>query len=217
MNPGILAEIVGCDESVAKRWAKPIGAAAQVFGLTKAARIAAWLSAIKMASSGLSSVEENMYLSAEQLVARWPDKFALPDQEEAAEVLLSGGKRNAILYARRPQETANYVFAGTNGNGSEYSGDGWNFRPRGLLKIVGKDSYKAFGESVRRPRIVVSPHALTLPEVAAMAAGWLWNELGASAVADRAERDADALSEIGAKLGVNVQRGVFDRAMLFLK
>lgn len=217
MNATILADVMGCDESVAARWSKPLDEAAQRFGVDRPARVAAWLAMIKRASSGLSVLEENLSLGAAQLVAKWPAKFAMPDQDELGEVVLRSGKRNALIYARRPQETANYVFAGESGNGSEYSGDGWNFRPRGLLKISGRETYRAFGEAVGRQRIIRAPQAVALPEVAAMAAGWLWDELGLSKLADRAERDAEAISEIEAKFGLSGARGAFDRAMFFLK
>lgn len=60
-------------------------------------------------------------------------------------------------YARQPEKIANRVYASRMGNGDEKSGDGWKFRGRGALQLTGKDNYKLFSESLKRPDILTNP------------------------------------------------------------
>jgi predicted chitinase len=47
-------------------------------------------------------------------------------------------------YAHNPENLANYVYAGKNGNGDEVSGDGYKYRGRGLIQLTGKNNYDKF-------------------------------------------------------------------------
>ena len=60
-------------------------------------------------------------------------------------------------YARNPEKIANRVYADRMGNGSESSGDGWNYRGRGALQLTGKANYKAFSDYLKNPLIMEQP------------------------------------------------------------
>lgn len=48
------------------------------------------------------------------------------------------------VYAVKPENLANYVYADRMGNGNELSGDGYKYRGRGMIQLTGKDGYKFF-------------------------------------------------------------------------
>lgn len=60
-------------------------------------------------------------------------------------------------YARNPEKIANRVYASRMGNGDEKSGDGWKFRGRGAIQLTGKNNYKLFSESLKKPEILTNP------------------------------------------------------------
>jgi putative chitinase len=43
------------------------------------------------------------------------------------------------------------------GNGNEASKDGWKFKGRGAIQLTGKDNYKQFSESIKRPDVLTNP------------------------------------------------------------
>ncbi|MGK0738109.1 hypothetical protein ACSFCX_14950 [Yokenella regensburgei] len=51
---------------------------------------------------------------------------------------------NEALYAHKPENLANYVYADRMGNGSEGAGDGYKYRGRGMIQLTGKSEYRAF-------------------------------------------------------------------------
>lgn len=46
------------------------------------------------------------------------------------------------------------------GNGDISSGDGWEFRGRGLIQLTGRSNYQKFAEFVNEPEIMVNPNLL---------------------------------------------------------
>jgi predicted chitinase len=64
-----------------------------------------------------------------------------------------------------------------NGNGGVSSGDGYNYRGRGILQITGKANYAAVSEKLYGDdRFVKNPDLLSQPDEAAAAAAAYWNE-----------------------------------------
>ena len=61
------------------------------------------------------------------------------------------------------------------GNGNEQSGDGWNYRGRGILQITGRSNYTQcsrdlFGDDT----LAQNPDLLRTPEYAIITACWFW-------------------------------------------
>jgi putative chitinase len=81
----------------------------------------------------------------------------------------------AKTYARQPEKIANRVYANRMGNDDEASGDGWNFRGRGIIQITGKNNYAACSQSIfGNDRLVQSPNDLLDPINAVRSGIWYW-------------------------------------------
>jgi putative chitinase len=71
----------------------------------------------------------------------------------------------------------NNKYANMNGNGDVSSGDGYNYRGRGILQITGKSNYAAVSERLYGDdRLVNNPDLLSEPEAACAAAAAYWSE-----------------------------------------
>ena len=63
------------------------------------------------------------------------------------------------------------------GNGPPESCDGYRYRGRGLLRIVGRANYAAAGAALDID-LVHQPESILEPRVAALSAAWLWKKYG---------------------------------------
>jgi putative chitinase len=71
----------------------------------------------------------------------------------------------------------NNKYANINGNGDVSSGDGYNYRGRGILQITGKSNYAAVSEKLYGDdRLVKNPDLVSQPDAACAAAAAYWNE-----------------------------------------
>ena len=126
-----------------------------------AIRIAYFMAQVAHESGKFSIIEENLNYSAEGLIATWPSHFT----EEIAQ-----------QYARQPEKIANYVYANRMGNGDEASGDGWNFRGRGLIQITGRNNYTTMSNYLTNSTILTNPDIVaTDTDLVAESAGWFWS------------------------------------------
>lgn len=96
-------------------------------------------------------------------------------------------------YARQPEKIANRVYASRMGNGDEKSGDGWKFRGRGALQLTGKDNYKLFSESLKRPDILTNPDVVA-NELAFESAIFFFNRNKLWDICDKGINDAAILA-----------------------
>ena len=76
--------------------------------------------------SGLKPISENLNYSKSRLVEIFGKYFMGVDTK---------------LYANKPENIANRVYANRMGNGDELSGEGWKYRGRGFIQITGKENY----------------------------------------------------------------------------
>jgi len=126
-------------------------------------------------SQGLG-IEENLNYSVSGLVGTFGKYFYSGDEVK--------GKNNADLYGRKTGQAAdkegiaNIVYANRMGNGSIASGDGYNYRGRGIFQLTGKDNYTAFNTFLNdnSVNIVSNPSLLsTSNDYAIKSALWFYS------------------------------------------
>lgn len=123
--------------------------------------VAAFLAQIAVESAELTRLTENLNYKPDRLVAVWPSRFPTV----AA----------ATPYAGNPHALANHVYANRLGNGDEASGDGWEFRGRGLIMVTFRGNYEKLQKELGFP-LVSCPDILCTKGPAALAAAQFWND-----------------------------------------
>ena len=112
-------------------------------------------------SEHLAVLSESFNFSADYLVKHFPKQF--PD------ITL------ARLYEYKQEKTAIRVYSGKHGNANEPRPDGWNYRARGFIKVLGKDNYFKCGKALGVD-ILANPGYLESPQGAARSSAWLWSK-----------------------------------------
>ena len=163
-----LAAAVGCPVARAARWTAPLYRAMTRCGINTRRRAVHFLAQIGHESAGLSRTEENLNYSAQRLREIWPSRFSAND---------------AALYARKPENIANRVYADRMGNRGEASGDGWKYRGRSPIQLTGRDNYRRMGELTGLPLLDMPALAVEVEEGALIAATW-WQANGLNQLAD---------------------------------
>jgi putative chitinase len=105
-------------------------------------------------------------------------------------------------YARKPEKIANRVYANRMGNGDEDSGEGWQFRGRGLIQLTGKNNYTHMAEDMG---ISVEECAafLETPEGACESAAWFWHTNHINSLADKDDVVAVTKKVNGGTIGLD--------------
>jgi len=138
-------------------------------GITSVRRIAAFLGQCAVESGGFRDLEENLSYSPARLCQVWPDRFPTP--------------ADAQPFAYQPEKLANAVYADRMGNGDAVSGDGWNFRGRGLIQVSGRTAYQRFATAISQSLTDAMTFAAT-PAGAAESAALFWSENDLNTLAD---------------------------------
>jgi putative chitinase len=113
---------------------------------------------------------EDLYYSEAGLLATFPSEF---------------NQTTAAQYAMQPQCIANIAYANRLGNGDIASGDGWNFRGRGLIQVTGRANYNSCSQVVYGDDTMVqNPDILTTQTGAIQSACWYWNVNNLNSYAD---------------------------------
>ncbi|MES2938740.1 MAG: glycoside hydrolase family 19 protein [Pseudomonadota bacterium] len=172
----LCAAVPDAKPDVAASYVDALNAAMARFGIGSNARIAAFVAQVAHESGSFRAVEENLNYSWQGLRKTWPSRFP--------------SDAFAQPYDRKPQKIANFVYASRNGNGNEASGDGWNYRGRGLIQLTGRSNYTAYGKGISDATVVQNPSALTTPAGAALSAAWFWNSKALNPLADKNTEDA---------------------------
>lgn len=152
------------------QWYDPICNILPNYQITSVLRVAAWLAQMGYESNDLIEIEENLNYSAKGLLATFPRYFT-PDL--------------ANQYQRNPQMIANRVYANRMGNGDESSGDGYNYRGRGLVQITGKENYTSCSNALYGDTSLVdTPDLLCQIDGAISSSCWYWNSRNLNQLAD---------------------------------
>jgi putative chitinase len=77
-------------------------------------------------------------------------------------------------------------------NGSEASGDGYNFRGRGYIQLTGRDNYTQFGKAIGED-IASNPDKVS-SQYALLSAAWFWSKNGLNKLADGGATDTTVTS-----------------------
>jgi len=115
-------------------------------------RAAHFFAQVSVTTSDFTVFEENLHLSSEELANKWPNYFArdIRTPKRIGNILaedLSGD----------PQAVANTVYSNKYGNGDYNSGDGYKFRGRGVISLLGRTEYSDFAQSVGCLDIIENP------------------------------------------------------------
>lgn len=196
----LLLAAVGCSQSLANTWAKPLGIVSALYEINTPARLAAFLAQVAHESVGLSRTVENLNYTADRLLAVWPSRF---------------NQTTARQLDRKPQLIAEHVYGRRLGNTA--TGDGWRYRGRGLIQVTGKANYEAIRDEMRAvmrdvPNLVTDPDALAEPRWAAASAAAYWNSRGLNEPADRGAFDEITRRINGGQVGAMDRRERYARA-----
>ena len=157
----------------AKGLAIGTGCAANLAGasINTELRLAHFLAQTATETGGYKSLEENLGYTAAGLMAIFPKYF--PTLQSTAGFVM------------KPEAVALKVYSDRLGNGPAATGDGWDFRGRGLIQLTGRANYETRGEEANIP-------LESMPELAADAATsvklaclfWTSRSINAAADAD---------------------------------
>jgi predicted chitinase len=135
-----------------------------------------WLSSINLPSLNKAMYDANITTLDQQAA------FLAQIAEESGELgmvneLPWGLPRSQWDDEQAVRDYFNNKYANINGNGGVSSGDGYNYRGRGLLQITGKSNYAAISEKLYGDdRLLENPDLLSQPDAAWAAAAAYWNE-----------------------------------------
>ena len=150
-------------------WLLMLSQAMKRFEINTPARIAAFFELIAHESNECRCLEEDLSYPAMALMRLWPSRFA--------------SLAEAQVYERNPEKLANFIYANHLGNGPPESRDGFRYRGRGLIRIIGRACY-ASASAVLGVDLVRRPEALLEPRNAALVAAWYWQSRGLNELAD---------------------------------
>lgn len=179
----ILQELVkaaNISEDLAALWISPLNRAFLEYRIDTPLRQAHFIAQVGHESNSFKSLRENLNYSVDGLLKT----FSRARISEA----------DAKKYGRKDgqpanqEQIANSAYGGDWGLknlGNSQAGDGWKFRGAGLIQLTGRANFikanKALNfDLVNRPERVAEDNL-----IAALAAGWFWEENGLNILADK--------------------------------
>ena len=155
------------------------------------------------AGPGLDSPVENLSYSPSALKATFKYYADHPDEAEQ-DGYLRDPVTKKITRPANQQNVANKAYANRNGNGDVASGDGWQFRGRGMIQVTGRGNYAATSQRYQAlyggapADFVANPDLLAESPYAIRSAICFWVEHALQKVADGGNNDAtvDAITAI---------------------
>ena len=131
-------------------------------------------------SASFTIVTENLNYGAAGLLKTFPKYF---------------DAITANIYARKPEQIANRVYAGRMGNGPETSGDGYRYRGRGYIQLTGFNNYNEFTKYIGG-FVEPAKNCITNPDLVATtyplaSAAFFFERNGLWLICDKGATDAD--------------------------
>ena len=197
------------------KWLDAVVETCVEFEINTPQRIAGFLAQTSHESGGYTMLSENLNYRAATLAACWPTRFAVlgPDKKPVKD---QQGKltptKVAEAIAGKPELIANMVYSSRMGNGPAESGDGWNYRGRGLKQLTGKDNYARCGQALGVD-LVVNPDLLLQPLYAARSAGWFWKANALSTFADAGDIKGMTKKINGGFIGLEQRQKLYDKVL----
>lgn len=164
------------------------------FGIDSKNEVAMFLAQACHESGHFTAFSENLNYSAKGLRNTWPKRFP--------------SDAIANKYARQPRAIANKVYADRMGNGGEASGDGYNYRGRGIFQTTGKANYIAL-EKATGIKCVANPDLLTQIPEAVISACYFWQSNKLSESAERKDVKANTKILNGGAIGLPEREKLF--------
>jgi putative chitinase len=147
------------------------------FKINNNQRICHFFAQVMHESAGLSTLEENLQYSKQNLLKIFPKYFY---------------RSNTGLYVNNKEAIANKVYANRMGNGNEDTGDGYRFRGRGIIQTTGKENYRHLNRFFQKTRpnqkinLMENPSLLAKNlELATEAACFFWHSKKLNTPADQ--------------------------------
>ena len=178
-------------------WLEPLNDTFERFEINTPLRQACFIGQCAHESEHFRFLEENLNYKAESLMRVWPSHF---NHELAQEC------------AHNPQRIADIAYAHRMGNGGPETGDGFNYRGRGLIQLTGKNNYHACGEAIGID-LVANPNYLSTPEGACLSAGWFWQHHGLNELADANDVEQMTKRINGGTLGLENRVALMQQAL----
>ena len=183
------------------KWLNPLKDTFDKYDISTPKRQAAFIGQCQHESNNFKTLEENLDYKPEALMRVWPSRF--PDLP------------TAMKYAHNPEKIANKVYGGRMGNGVEETGDGWKYHGRGLIQLTGKENYANCGSGINVD-LLSNPNLLTIPEYAALSAGWFWGKRGLNSLADSQDYETMTKRINGGIIGLDDRKAKIAKAISVL-
>lgn len=188
-------------------WAPVLTAGCALYGIDTPRRMAAFLGQCAVESDNFTALVENLNYSEQKLLEQWPAHFT-PD-------LARQYGRNDLHDADQIM-IANIAYANRMGNGDVASGDGWNFRGRGIIDNTGRAQYAALSRELNVD-LIAHPERLEEPTYAARAAGVYWRDHNLNECADQDAYTALTHAVNGGTIGLDRRIAITERALPILQ
>jgi len=127
-------------------------------------RLAHFVTQVSIESDDLQRLDVSLNFSGDMLWRLFPSAFA--------------SQAEARSFSGQSRRIANRILANKLGNGDEESGDGWRYRGRGIVPLLGKANYVDVGTAIGVD-LAQSPELASQPQIALeiFAAYWRSNQL----------------------------------------
>lgn len=187
--------------STAEDFVEPVNATCAGCDISNGNRQSAFLATCLEESAGFTHLDESLhYKDPKRVQALFKKHFLNLSLDD-----VRGYMGNPALFASR-------IYANRMGNGPESSGDGWNYRGRGIGMATGREMY-AWLSTQLGVDLIGNPDLLLQPLYAVMSAGAIWKRKGLNQLADVRDIDAIRVKWNGGHIGQAEVEEFYSRAL----